>query len=99
MRTCDACGKPEISSSIGGAFLCRTCAVDVKAEIDTVRSQGKQINALGIARKIYRETFSTGNYMLRDIPADLMNAAKQKALDESSSVRDIILKSLRLYLT
>jgi hypothetical protein len=99
MKDCDACGKPVNGGvGIGGALLCRTCAEDVQSEIYTLRDQGKQVSAVGIARRIFRKTHSAGNYLLRDIPEDIWNQAKHKAVDEGSSLRELILKALRAYL-
>lgn len=98
-KTCDACGKDiKGGVGIGGALLCRPCSEDVKIEIDRIRAEGKQVNALGIARKMYRETHSTGDYQLRDIPKELWDKAKHKAVDEGISVRDVVLKALKAYL-
>ena len=87
-----------MSMSIGGAMLCRTCHVDVQAEIDRLRSSGKPVNAIGIARTMFREAHSAGDYQLRDIPQELWDKAKHKAIDEGGSLRDIILQALRAYL-
>lgn len=96
---CDACGKPVKGGiGIGGAILCRQCAEDVRIEIDARRTQGKQVNAMGIARRMYRETYSAGNYLLRDIPKELWDKAKHRAIDDNVSVRDIILLALQKYL-
>ena len=79
-------------------MLCRVCEPDVRSAIDETRSAGKPVNALHIARRIYKETHSGGNYMLRDVPAELMKKAKHRAVDENCSVRDVVLKSLYAYL-
>ena len=99
MRLCDACGSPKVGVSIGGASLCRTCAEDVRVEIDQLRAQGKPVNALGIARRIFRETHSAGSYLIRDFPAELKTRAQHRALDEGCSLRDLILKALESYLS
>ena len=98
-KDCNACGK-QINGGIGigGAILCPLCAEDVRNEIGRQRAEGKQVNALGIARKIYRETHSAGDYLLRDIPKELMDAAKHRAVDDGCNVRDVILAALRGYL-
>lgn len=96
---CEACGKPVVGGvSIGGTLLCLPCAEDVRTEIDRLRAEGKPVNAMGIARKIFRETHSAGGYLLRDIPEELWNQAKHKAVDEGLSLRDLLLKALREYL-
>ena len=98
MKSCDACGSTKASVSIGGAMLCRTCANDIRTEIDRKRAAGESVNALGIARTIFREQHSVGGYLLRDIPQELWDKAKHKAVDESGSLRDLILNALRAYL-
>ena len=99
MRMCDGCGKTKgVMIGIGSALLCRYCDVDVRPKIEKLRSQGKPVNVLQIARKMFRETHSAGNYLLRDIPQDLWNKAKHKAVDSGDSLRDLILKALYLYL-
>ena len=96
---CNACGKPvQGGIGIGGALLCPPCAEDVRIEIDRIRAEGKPVNAMGIARKIFRETHSAGGYLLRDIPEELWDQAKHKAVDERLSLRDLLLKALREYL-
>lgn len=99
MKTCDACGKDAKGGvGIGGAMLCRPCSEDVRIEIDRIRAEGKQVNALGIARKMYRENCSTLDYQFRDIPEELWDKAKHKAIDEKISLREVVLKALRAYL-
>ena len=96
-KSCDACGAPA-GVSIGGAMLCRKCDVDIRPEIDRLREEGKAVNVLQIARKIFRETHSAGNYILRNIPEDLWKRAKHRAVDEKCSLRDILIKALEIYI-
>ena len=99
MKMCDGCGKTNGAMiSIGAAFLCRHCDIDVRPEIERLRAGGKPVNVLQIARKLFRETNSAGNYILRDIPDDLWKKAKHRATDDGDSLRDLILKSLHSYL-
>lgn len=98
MRLCDGCGKPNANIGIGAAILCRYCDVDVRPEIDRLRAAGKPVNVLQIARKMFRDTHSSGNYQLRDIPQDLWDRAKHRAIDDGDSLRDLILKALHAYL-
>lgn len=98
MSKCDVCGEQAVMS-MGGATLCRPHSADVQAEIDALRAQGKQVNALGIARRMYRELNDTNNYMLRDLPAEMMRDMKQYALDNGGSVRDVILVAVAQFLT
>ncbi len=39
-----------------------------------------------------------GDYLLRDVPEDLMAATNHKALDEGVSARELVLKALHTYL-
>ncbi|MCU0601270.1 MAG: hypothetical protein MUC33_01255 [Desulfobacterales bacterium] len=83
---------------MGGAILCRDCDPVVRAEMDSLRAEGKTVNTLHIAKRIFRETHSAGNYLLRDIPDDLWKKAQHRAVDEKISLRDLLLKSLHAYL-
>jgi len=99
MNFCDACGKPlKGGYGIGGAMVCRDCEPLLQLEIDQLRAQGKPANALHIAKRILRETHSGGNYLLRDLPNDLWQKAKHRAVDDGDSLRDLILKALHSYL-
>jgi len=99
MRTCDVCGKPlKGGTSMGGATVCRKCEPDVKAEINRLQAEGKPVSAIAIARSIFRETYSAGNYLLRDIPEDLWTAAKHKAVDKGMNLRELILDAVREYI-
>jgi len=100
MRTCDACGKPIGSGIvIGGATVCRSCEPNVKSEIDRLRTEGKPVSVIAIARKIFRETYSAGNYLLRDIPEELWSQAKHKAVDKGMDLRELILDAVREYVS
>jgi len=99
MRTCDACGKPlKGGISMGGALVCLKCEPDIKAEINRLQAEGKPVSAIAIARNIFRETYSAGNYLLRDIPEDLWIAAKHKAVDKGMDLRELILDAIRKYI-
>jgi len=98
MKLCDACGSPKAYIGIGGAFLCRDCEPIIRIEMDMLRAAGKPVNVLHIAKRIYRETHDAGNYLLRDIPDDLWNKAKHRAVDDGDSLRDLILKAIHRYL-
>lgn len=99
MRTCDACGKSlQGGISMGGAIICRKCEPDINEEINRLHAEGKPVSAIAIARKIFRETYSAGNYLLRDIPEELWTAAKHRAVDEGISLRELTLKALQEYI-
>ena len=76
-------------------MICRSCEPDIKAEINRLQAEGKPVSAIAIARKMFRETYSAGNYLLRDIPEELWTAAKHRAVDEGLSLRELILKALQ----
>ena len=100
MRTCDACGKPlKDGISMGGATVCWSCEPDIKAEINQLQAEGKPVSAIAIARNIFRETHSAGNYLLRDIPNELWIAAKHKAVDKGMDLRELILDAIREYIS
>ena len=83
---------------MGGATLCRSCEPDIKAEINRLQAEGKPVSAIAIARSIFRETHSAGNYLLRDIPEDLWIAAKHEAMDKGMNLRELILDAIREYI-
>jgi len=94
-RTCDACGNDKAFNSIGGAQLCRLCADAVRTEIDATRMAGKQPNAIGIARKMYREALNTNDLLLRDIPGDLLKKLKIEAATTGKTVREIVIDKIK----
>lgn len=99
MKTkCEACGKQKVYGQLGGVTLCKEHYTDINETAQKALSQGKQVNIMGIARKMYREQYSTGNYILRDIPQELLDKAKHRAIDEGVSLREIILLALEKYL-
>ena len=98
MKLCDACGKPKAFMGIGVAMLCRDCEPGIRAEMDALRAAGKPVNALHIAKRVFRETHDSGNYLLRDIPDALWMRVKHRAIDEGGSIRDLVLKALHTYL-
>ena len=38
------------------------------------------------------------NYLLRDIPRELWDSAKHKAVDDGTTLRDLVLKSIAKYI-
>jgi hypothetical protein len=79
-------------------MLDRDCATIVALEVERLRAEGKPANVRHIARKIFNEQYNGGGYQFRDIPADLMDRMKHKAVDEGGTVRDVIIKALIAYL-
>ncbi len=99
-HTCSACGIPlQGGISIGGAILCRDHAEDVRAEIDRQRKEGGHPNAAGIARRMYREMYSAGNYLLRDVPKELMESIGEIARGQKTDMRAVIIQAMRAYAT
>jgi hypothetical protein len=98
VRNCDACGSPKAQIEMGGASLCHDCDVLVRHEIERLRYEGKPVNVLHIAKRIFRENNSASNYLLRDIPEELWNKVRHRAVDEGCSLRDLVIKSLNEYL-
>jgi len=66
--------------------------------MDKLRTEGKSVNVLHIAKRLFHEANDAGNYLLRDIPQTVWDRAKHRAIDESISLRDLILKAIYLYL-
>jgi hypothetical protein len=100
MRKCEACGTTKnINGSLGGVLLCKEHFADISAEVEKLHAKGKQVNVSGIARRMFREQFSTGNYILRDIPSDLWDKAKHRAVDDGVSLRELILDALQKHLS
>lgn len=99
MSNCAACGKPVKGGiSLGGTLLCRECAADVEIEIERLRSEGKPVNVSYIARRMFRESCTPGGYLLKDIPQDLWDKAKHKAINEGISLRELILQATREFI-
>ena len=98
MKFCEACGKKVPGGvGIGGTLLCRACAVDVETEIEKLRAAGKPVNAGHIARRMFKADHSAGNYLLRDIPDELWQQVKHRAVDDGDSLRDLVIKALYKY--
>ena len=100
-ENCDACGKRlQGSIEIGRASLCKEiCAADVQGEISRVRGEGGKASAIGIARRIFRVRYSAGSYLLRDVPADVMEGVWERVASKGGSIRELIIAALRDYLS
>ncbi len=98
-RQCAACGTTKnLGPSLGGVLLCRDHYQDISTQVEQFRAEGKQVNVAGIARQMFREQYSTGNYILRDIPKELWDDAKSKAFEQGISLRELIFLSVQQYL-
>jgi hypothetical protein len=84
--------------SIGGAMLCRQCEPRVMEEINRLRAEGKPVNTMHIARRIYKEEYAGGDYLIRDVPKEMWDRAKHRAVDDNMSLRDLVLIAVREYL-
>jgi hypothetical protein len=94
-RRCDACGRTGgVMIGMGGALICRKCDPDVRAEMERLRAEGRPVNVMHIARRIFRETNKSGDYLLRDIPADLWARAQDRAAKSGETLRDLILRAI-----
>jgi len=72
MKICDACGKKVSGGAdIDSVLICKDCAVDIREEINNLKTKGKTVNVKHIARKLFKAEHSAGNYLLRDIPDEL----------------------------
>jgi len=99
MRLCDACGTDVKGGfGIGGALLCRSCAVDVRAELDAGHAAGKSVNAMGIAKRMFRADNDTSDCKIRDMPQGLWDQAKHRAITDGISLRDLVIIALSKYL-
>lgn len=99
MPNCAACGKDTKGGiSLGGTPLCRECAADVEIEIGRLRAEGKQVNVSYIARKMFRESCTQGGYKLNDIPTELWDKAKHKAINKGITLRELILQSVQEFI-
>lgn len=98
-RKCEACGTTKnLNGTLGGVLLCRDHYADISAQVEQLRADGKQVNVAGMARQMFREEFSTGNYILRDIPKELWDAVKQKAFEQGISIREFMLNAAQAQL-
>jgi hypothetical protein len=66
--------------------------------VEALHAERKQVNVAGIARQMFRDQFSTGDYILRDIPSELWDRAKHRAIDDGISLRELILQALEKHL-
>jgi len=95
MNLCDMCGKPiKAGTSLGGAIVCRLCAVDLSDKMDQMFKEGKIVYGLRIARKIYRERYSKGKVIISDFPKDLWDKVIERSADKGDSFRELIIKSI-----
>lgn len=98
-RTCDACGIAlKGSIRVGGASLCWKCFPAVREEVDKAIAEGKKPSAIGIAREMFREQYSSGTFTMRDVPEKLWQKARVFATKNKISLRDLVLEAVRQYI-
>jgi hypothetical protein len=98
-KRCAACGQEVIGEIVmGSTLLCRQCEPDVNIEVERLRAEDKPVNVAHIARRMYRERVSTSEYLLRDIPEELWDRVRHRAIDDKCSQREVVIAALRHYL-
>lgn len=98
MRKCEACGTTKnLGPSLGGVLLCNAHYHDILAQVEQIRAEGKQVNVAGMARQMFREQYSTGNYIFRDVPKELWDNVKRIAFDKGISIRELLLVATQEY--
>jgi hypothetical protein len=66
--------------------------------MDRLRAEGKRVSVPAIAREMYRASHPMANdYLLRKVPQELMDAAKHRAIDEHTTLRQLIIDALAQY--
>jgi len=86
-RVCEACGKDVTSSpsvALGGTILCRQCHADILEEIDELRAQGKPVDVMRIARRMYRESHKRSQITI-NLQPELIDAVDKRAQEEGRS--------------
>jgi hypothetical protein len=83
---------------IGGSPLCPDCSNDAVKIINRKRELGQQVNPSGTVRQLYRERNKTRNKILRDIPANICDGLRDKAISGKTTERSLILDALNKYL-
>ena len=98
---CEACGKIVSCAPIDGAQICEACAPAFRDALAAARSGGawgRARDAHFIARNMLRQVGGTTQLMLRDVPKPVMQALKQKALNNETTVRELVLAAVEKYI-
>lgn len=95
-KFCDMCGEPLQSTHIAvkNCKVCHECEQSLLLELHKAKAVGNRLNALQIARDHYKQHYSGGNYMLRDISKVLKGRVADLALENKCKIRDVILAAL-----
>jgi len=84
-RICEACGKTVLGGvSMGGILLCKQCDADIQDEIEQLRAEGKSVNVMRIARRMYRESHTRSQITI-NLQPELIDQVDIKARDEGRS--------------
>ena len=94
-RICNTCGGVFEPDEPNAAFpICDKCGQAFRNEYMMTYNDGEKLDARHIARRMFRETNGRINFLLRDIPADLHEAAKSHAAAQGITVREYILLAI-----
>lgn len=98
---CEACGQITVCAPIDGAQICESCAPAFRAALSAARKDawGRARDPHFVARDMLRQAGGTTQLMLRDVPKPVMQALKQKALNNETTVRELVLAAVEGYLT
>ena len=105
-QKCHLCGAGEQNRVLlpcrkAGASLwvCTGCLPDVQEAIEVIRASGGPVNVKHIARRIYREQYSTGGpLVIRDVPDELRSRMDTYAFKNKVSLRELVLIAVHDYL-
>ncbi|GAJ03942.1 unnamed protein product [marine sediment metagenome] len=100
MGLCDMCGR-RIKGHLlpSSTVICRSCFGELQIVIAKLRAEGRAVEGLRIAREGFNETYTGGDYLIRDIPEELVNKALMRADKDGDSLRDVTVKAMQAYLT
>jgi hypothetical protein len=93
------CGRrSEDGLMISGAIVCGTCVGELQIVIEKRRAEGKPVEGVKIDREGFHKTYSGIDYLIRDVPAELINKALRRADVDGDSLRDLTVKAMKAYL-
>jgi hypothetical protein len=97
-RKCAVCGTETTHPPFSGVILCEQHYTEISTQVNSLRAEGKQVNAAGMARKMYRKRYTPSDHILRDVPRELWDKAKHLAINEGISIRELILTAISKYI-
>ena len=99
MGLCEMCGRRiGVGLLIDGDIVCGTCFGELQIEIEKRRAEGKPVEGVKIDREGFNKTYSGVDYLIRDIPEELVNKALRRADKDGDSLRDVTVKAMQAYL-